>query len=235
MRIAVVAAHYNPHGEPTDERLREFLSWHFSEWFDGIDFWIVSDRKKSGIARYANCLVYPQEMKVYNYGAAANFGIRHLIERYDVIIKTDIDCFLGSDLLDAVGGLDDSLALVPWYMDVPESGDMEAAKPCKRAMGTVAMTAGNWRQLRGYDERMFGYGREDGDLCDRALKLGIHIGREKNVCYHYHHGKGGSRAARRWNADNTPVRRNQNYRVGRKVLWHETEESMNWGEGKTAS
>jgi len=53
-------------------------------------------------------------------------------------------------------------------------------------IGTATMWSADWEKCCAYDERMYGYGREDGDLYDRAQQAGIIMDRALEVIHIEH-------------------------------------------------
>lgn len=229
MKKAIIATHYNPHGTPPDERLTEFFEWNWLARELGWTVYIVSDRPKT-LPDHARLVLYKKPMPIFAYGSCANAGVRQaLTDGAEVIIKTDIDCMLSVDLLCAAAALDAGEAICPFYMDVKPGKAVEDARPCQRSMGTLAMIAPLWLCLRGYDERMSGYGREDGELCDRVRGAGVNLLRPRGQIWHMPHGDKRARVDNRYNAEAIPVRRTENCKITKQGKWQEQPESGGWG------
>jgi GT2 family glycosyltransferase len=86
------------------------------------------------------------------------------------------------------------------------------------------MAAADWERMRGYDERMLGYGVEDGDLVLRALKAGIAISRGSTIVYHIAHDEGSPQIKRArgdwWNrASINPDRHDHNHLIRAQSIW----------------
>jgi len=84
------------------------------------------------------------------------------------------------------------------------------------------MTGANWKRLCGYDERMEGFGREDGDLVTRARLAGLDVRRAPGRVWHIGHES-------RQTADWYPMRRAENIEAG-KTVWQEQEQAKAWGK-----
>lgn len=163
--IAIVAVHYRL---PVS-RLVEFLGWNAAIVEDlHARVYIVSEQ--SYPLAYASSLVFPIDLKMFSISQTANFGIRRAIDDgAGVVLKTDIDCIL--DSLPDLAGTADGLGTWAPYRMVATPDD--AGKIWTNGRGTIALTAGDWQRLNGYDERLCGYGADDGDLWARARRAGI--------------------------------------------------------------
>lgn len=223
MNLAVVAVHYRV----PESRLREFFSWNDAAFrAAGARVIIVSDVPRDGLPEYAETVVFPVPLKMFSISRTANFGIRRAIDQgAGVVLKTDIDCVL--DTLHAlVTAVDGEAAWSPYRMvaDLEDRG-----KVWNSARGTVCLTAGDWQRLNGYDERMSGYGVDDGDLRSRARHAGIRWRR----CEPLRHVSGtgekfttsGNRRDR-WNYDATNPLNHAANRAATKTPWTRAE----WGK-----
>ncbi len=144
---------------------------------------------------------------IYSPARASNIGIRRACDSgAGVVVKTDIDCILDAKFIVEALELERGTMLAPWYHDAVHAGD-EAGRVMQRPCGTVAMWAADWRALCGYDERMYGYGREDGDLLRRAKLAKMRVTRRQHQVYHVRHE---SRISPEW----YPMRRSENLDVG---------------------
>ena len=124
---------------------------------------------------------------VFSLSATKNAGIAAaLCDRRSPIIATDIDVEVTADTMRRVAELDGQTALVPVYRmrtwhdrtDPQDHFDYGCT-------GTIAMTAANWARLQ-YDERLYGYGGEDGELCNRISRSRVRIDRGTTVLHHAH-------------------------------------------------
>jgi len=161
---------------------------------------------------------------VYSPSRASNRGIRTAVDAgYRVVVKTDVDCLLTPRFLEACATVDADRGLCPYYMMAKSvaAEDLATAKKWAAGCGTLALYAGAWAVLRGYDERMMGYGREDGDAFDRARMLGVQVRRAAGHVYHIAH-------ASRQTPDWYPLRRKENIEVG-KTPWQTVRGSEEWG------
>lgn len=106
---------------------------------------------------------------------AANLGIRYAIDKgYEYVLKTDIDCEASRDFLDNQLGPNDLIA--PVITMEQKNGVLQKDKT-KKLCGTVLASNQIWRTLHGYDERMWGYGMEDGEFLKRARVMGFNVKR----------------------------------------------------------
>jgi len=165
---------------------------------------------------------------IFSPARQANLLIRQAIEASEhtqIIVKTDIDCTYSPALTRELAAVRPGYALCPiiWF-DTPEQIDgLRNSRPC----GTLAMHRTDWLNLRGYDERMEGHGREDGEMIERAMAAGITIYRTDRplVVHQWHAARTGG---------SYPLRAQENRRIEADNLpWHETPGSERWGKGET--
>lgn len=165
--IVFVAVHYRI----PDARLLDFISWN-REQFErvGARLIIVDDVPHTNLAlpEWARVAVFPKPLDVFNLAATSNYGIR--LAGDGIVCKTDIDCVFPREAVDAVASVTDAAGVCFLYRMArsvkPE--DLAAADPWDASKGTLALTASHWHAISGYDERMEGYGIEDGDAFHRA-------------------------------------------------------------------
>ena len=150
------------------------------------------------------------EMEMYSPALCANRGIRKAVDDgATVVIKTDIDCKLSLKFLAAASMLTPGIGECPLCYFVCDKPQYRFG-PC----GTMALHAEDWHKFSGYDERMSGYGWEDGDLFERAMSC-MKITRNKDFLEHIEHE---TRVDEIW----YPISRNYNKQFGG---WNE----KNWG------
>lgn len=148
----------------------------------------------------------------YSPARAVNPGIRRACENgADVVIKTDIDCMLTPALLRAAAAITPETGLCP-IQDETHGGRNS------RSCGTLALHRDVWMRIHGYDERMEGYGREDGDAMDRARAAGCRVTRPKGMVIHFSH-------LSRVNPETYPRRRAENIAISRRHDWQDPQ----WG------
>ena len=144
------------------------------------------------------------EMDIFSIAKTSNIGIRKAVQDgFDVIVKTDIDCILTSDFMDYCKNLNigNGASFRHWNIQSCQSYDNAELDP--RCMGTAVMHAESWCDLNGYNENMFGYGYDDGDIFERAIKIiSMELLTEPKV-YHIAHEK--------HNQDINPLNREYNY------------------------
>jgi len=173
-------------------------------------------------------VIQPPAMDQYSPARASNAGIRAAYAAgFGVIIKTDIDCILSDRfILDAEKLVPQTAGevLAPYYMMAAgvTFEQIRDAKKWQQGCGTVAARAEDWARLKGYDERQYGYGFEDGDLVIRARFLGMKVKRRASQVVHVHHEP-------RTDATWYPMRRDEN-KAAAKVAWHDAAESGTWGQ-----
>jgi hypothetical protein len=191
--LAIVSTHYRL----PEKRLREFFGWNdYVFRTSGASVYIVSDTLIRNLPNYAQCLLYPQPMERFALSRTSNYGIRHAIEQgAEIVIKTDPDIFMPVDMLFALSTIPAGVCGAPVYYMADTIEQAREHPQTVRAWigsrGTIAMHAADWQRVRGYDERMTGYGPEDGDLTDRCARSGISEDRMgKWRLYHIAHEAG---------------------------------------------
>jgi len=182
-----------------DERIKDFVAWNADAFRDHVCL-IVTDRDLDFLPD-GFCYSVFDCGEIFNLSKCANHGLKFFAN--GVICKTDIDCAFTPELVLAMENVTFGHALVPIYImcDCPDG----TGQPWSKAAGTVAMRWGDWLPIGGYNERMEGYGVDDGDLVARAKRAGMRIDRTKWL-RHVAHGdqEQGSNPKRRpdfWNRD----------------------------------
>ena len=160
---------------------------------------------------------------IFNIGYASNAGIRKATDCCDIVIKTDIDCILSPECLEQIESTEFRKGFCWRYWEVENEESIDKATLNPRTMGTVSLSASDWYNLSGYDERMEGYGFDDFDVCRRARLSGcmVHIQMEPKV-YHISHDEKHNRSTI------NPLNRRANIEVSASE-WTNTEASKKWG------
>lgn len=158
-----------------DQRIKDFFAWNdFVFRKNNICVAVVTDRALT-LPDYARNFIYPVQLEIFSITKLSNYGIRKLGD--GLICKTDIDIFFDQEFFDvAIDRTKPGYAVVPVYRMCQDFSDR--GKPYPRAAGTVSMDFSDWQKLNGYDERMSGYGIDDGDLIRRAKEKKIVIDRD---------------------------------------------------------
>jgi len=152
----------------------------------GIDRKIVERFRKHDSMASILLVETPEQSERYSPSRANNEWIRRTCEEHPdaVIVKTDVDCVLSESFIDECRTLQDKHALFPFInFEQREGGYKLDINPC----GTCAMHAKDWQAMNGYDERMWGHGREDGDLLDRCLNAFMSVKRTRGHVRHLWH------------------------------------------------
>lgn len=185
--IAVVACHY----QLPIRRLWEFCLWNWRVFEEhGVKLYVVTDCQKDMPAEWAECICI-EPLQTYSPARASNIGIRTAVEAHArVVVKTDIDCVLTHSFMQKVAVVSNEHGLAPYYMMADEYTDeaLDKARPWTAGVGTLAITSEVWKKTCGYDERMEGYGREDGEGYERAAQH-CRIKRDEGLLYHIAHEK----------------------------------------------
>jgi radical SAM protein with 4Fe4S-binding SPASM domain len=169
-KTAVVFTHYRM----PIERLNEHFIWNDKFYKDsGVSVFVVSDRQVD-VPSYARCLVYPEELSVFNLSATSNYGIRFAVDcGYEVVVKTDVDILFTSAAWNRLLSVDEYRVVAPMYR-MAQSYEERDTKYMKDgcAAGTVSMIVSNWRETH-YHEECVGYGEEDWVFIGAAEKNGL--------------------------------------------------------------
>ena len=225
--IGLVAVHWRI---PVD-RLQAWIAWNHDQIMRiGARVLIVDDESHMDIRlpSYVRIVRYPYDMAIFSLARVANYGIRLLAQ--GVICKTDIDCILSHEFCDTLAQLqhDRRRILCPQYYmaDDASTAARARAKPWDASKGTIATTWEVWDACCGYDERMEGYGIEDGDCYFRMQHFsGLRGERGPWKIWHVAHDTCDKLGARRlWNQKENPKKHEHNQSV-RRVPWREA----TWG------
>ena len=133
------------------------------------------------LERPAWVLNYPKDQPVFSIPKTVNFGIRTACEGEpdSIIVKTDTDVIFSKRSLNKLREeVQPGSGLVQLCADVEQvNGMVSCNKPWeamfKRQEGfgaCLAMHAGDWNSLNGYDERIVGWGCDDWEMFLRASK-----------------------------------------------------------------
>lgn len=177
--VAVVVTHYAKDGSIPTKRLAEFLEWNAAEFARiGARVFVVAEGPRPGLPPWAECLVYPRELSRFCLAKTSNYGIRRAIDAgFRVVVKTDVDCVFSAAASEEIERLAPGRGLAFCYAMIDRQAEVDALladkdarrkKVWQASKGTLALSAEDWRKMRGYDERMEGYGVEDGDAFSRA-------------------------------------------------------------------
>lgn len=198
-----------------DQRIKDFFSWNDKTFVrDNCQIAVVTDRQLE-LPDYARALVYPLPLEIFSIAKLSNYGIRKFGD--GIICKTDIDIFFGDEFFPiAADRVKPGYLVAPVYRMAQDVFDRGVEY--KRAAGTVCMHWLDWDKLNGYDERMSGYGIDDGDLIRRARETRIVIDRDPRVTHVGHNpGCDQSQPHRRvdlWNGEKiNPRNHNENQKI----------------------
>lgn len=175
---AVVFVHY----KLPDHRLQDHFKWNDTVYRSaGAKVFVVTDCKRE-VPDYARCLIFTEEMPIFNLAKTSNYGIRAAIESgYQTIIKTDADMVFPVDTWQDCIAVDAASAVVPVYHMATSYAlrDVEYVKAIN-ATGTIAMTADNWKDAH-FHEGCEGYGSDDAILLRAIEKAGLNINRTPRI------------------------------------------------------
>jgi len=231
--IAYVVTHY----KMPPYRLHDFLLWN-DQIFNRPEtrLVIVIDKPLLSLPDYARAVVFPKPMDRFALSWTSNYGIRAAMsDGADIICKTDPDCIIPQELHRRIATVKDGHAIAPVYHMAATADHVRRGastiRPWNASRGTIAMRQSGWHAVHGYDERMIGYGPEDGDICDRIQARGIAIDRARGApIYHIAHDSGVTQhPAKRtdhWGRGGiNPENRQEIKAIRRQKNWHNPE----WG------
>jgi len=203
------------------KRLYEFMAWNVEQFEQhGVTVYLVSDIPKEIGPMVKQVVVGRQS--IYSPSRMSNIGIRQAIkDKCEGVVKTDIDCLLTAGFWKKLPLVVRGQGQAPYYMLTSSPERLGPGKHPSRSVGTMALHRDDWDALRGYDERMYGYGREDGELFDRAKVVCEKVKRLPDLVYHIEHE---DRKDDQW----YPLRRQENIAIG-TTKWHTIGESVRWG------
>lgn len=131
---------------------------------DGLSEWIQTEMKEhleSGLVK----LYQTKEPSYFVKSHAMNMAFRQA--EGDIVVNLDADNFTGRGfshfINDRFDRNEDSFLMI----------DMDRFPDRRDAVGRIAMRREDFHRVRGYDERMGGYGWEDFDICHRLSALGL--------------------------------------------------------------
>jgi hypothetical protein len=216
------------------QRVSDWLAWNAGEISSsGAHAWLVAD---ADTAARLDVLDTPRWLTVvraeYDFSAerpfclswTSNLGIRAAIEAGCVaILKTDPDIWFAGALQPMLDSIGERRGVCPTYMMCSSyeqaRAHMEQSVPWNQTRGTLGLPVGAWASMRGYDERMVGYGVEDGDAYRRACAY-ADVARSFMVCHIAHAAGPQHRRARRdhWGRDDiNPAMHGHN--MARQTPW----------------
>lgn len=123
--------------------------------------------------------IYVDEKGIWNLPRARNVGIRN--STGELIICVDADMVLAADVLERVYAdfriRKDPVLYQIHRRDILPDGSMKLYEPMD-GVGAFpgcfqACSRGSWFAVRGFDERLCGYGYEDGDLAVRMRRIDV--------------------------------------------------------------
>jgi hypothetical protein len=179
--ITIIACHYRL----PEQRLRDFITWNdklFTEF--GVKLLIVSDVPRDNLPSYCRLEIYPAPLQVYSPAKVSNFGIRSAAS--GIICKTDIDCVFSKAALEEIASCRAGKGVYFCYMMAKRFEELDKAVRWGSTCGTMALHFSDWDKINGYDERLEGYGVEDGDGVARAMKV-LALKQSKSAVWHVSH------------------------------------------------
>lgn len=160
-----------------EQRLRDHFKWNHDFYkSSGVSVFVVTDKEYGGLPKYAKCLVYPNEMGVFNLSATSNFGIRYAIDSgFERIIKTDVDISYMDATWKELMTTEEGRGVVPLYrMTMSFNNRATDFTPDMGATGTISMIASDWIKAH-FNENCVGYGVDDRILLMAMRRSGIYV------------------------------------------------------------
>lgn len=229
-KVAVVFTHYRL---PPD-RLMKHLEWNREAYVSsGVKVFVVTDEDRS-LPDFAQCLVFPTPLRVFNLAATSNYGIRYAIENgFDAVIKTDPDIVFSEEAWTQLYNVRPGSAVAPCYLMVrsyEERFGKNEAFPL--ATGTVSQAAEGWNRAH-YHEGCVGYGCEDNVLLMAIERTGgIVDSIEGHPVWHIAHDENSPQVVERrrdtWNRGFNPLNLKNNMRFYNDPVYQNPE----WGRGR---
>ncbi len=134
--------------------------------------------------------------RYYNRNKAHNIGIRHFLDKAEVILCADVDFLLGPGTLDKtykLGLIQPFFGIARFIYNTPDT-ERPWAEWMKIKLhgagfgGWVAMTPENWKKTGGWNESMFSWGF-DRHIFQRVVNAGLNPVRHAELpIIHIHHG-----------------------------------------------
>ena len=161
--MTVVCTHY----KMPEQRLRDFFEWN-DELFrkNKVRVIVVSDQEWHGLPEYARVAVFPSELSMFSLSRTSNFGIRRAGS--GKVCKTDPDCVFSEEAMRECFRVNDQNGVCMTYLMAESYRTKNTAVAWTASKGTICLTWDHWNAVNGYDERLQGYGCEDGWLLDAA-------------------------------------------------------------------
>lgn len=146
------------------------LDYHSS---DGLSDWVRANMKQE-IDKQILAFFQTFEPQSYHRSHSVNMVFR--LATGDILVNLDADNFIGK-------------GFTKWIHEKMINGSFMATEETvdenrfKDVMGRVCVWKGDFLKVRGYDERMVGYGFDDLDFKTRLTKIGLHLIPIKKVTF----------------------------------------------------
>jgi len=194
--INVVACHYRL----PEHRLLNFIKWNTELFVKfGVTLHLVSDVPREGLPDWVKVHIYPRALAVYSPAKVSNFGIRQAGQ--GIVCKTDIDCVFSERALQEISSVTIGNGIYFSYLMCKNYETKHIHQRWGSTCGTMALQFADWDRLCGYDERLDGYGIEDGDGMARARAF-CKVPRSNADVFHISHN-----SAELWSQTNVCLRR----------------------------
>ena len=228
--LTIIACAYKVENQRIDSFLKN-NHYAFSK-TNNLQVIIVTDINNNYVSKYDYCKIikYPFEQKMFSIGKTINYGIRQTENSpHHIIIKTDIDILFSNSILNhIIRTVDDDYGLVCLSSSIPSWNNIELnnmsfwkrkPKDPEGKGACFALTRNDWFKLKGYDERLEGWGGDDTEMWQRSKKRLRNIKTDAMFpLYHVKH-------PRRINTTDFIFNSERNMKVCAKLDWN----NNNWG------
>jgi len=135
---------------------------------DGLEQWV---REHCARELASGRLVYYQTKKPDHYDSSRAKNIAHNLATGEILCNVDADNFTGKDFAFYLNNILEQEPHCFFTHDRAPGG----------CGGRIAISAGDFRAIGGYNERMIGWGYDDNDLRSRAERFGL----QKSIIPYY--------------------------------------------------
>lgn len=174
--ISIVVSAY---GISTERKLN-FLRWNEEVFLkENVHVFLISDVQENlSEFPFAQIIQYPKKQDVFSIPRTINYGLRH-IPSCEIVVKSDIDIVFSRQIFKQLRqNISNRIGMVCIPSNLQSAEELSAATDKwntlprdQEAKGACfAMTYNDWKLLKGYDERIVGWGGEDTELFLRASK-----------------------------------------------------------------
>jgi hypothetical protein len=208
-----------------DNRISQFIDWNREAFLQaGLELVLVSNRDLQLPEPWISSPVYPLPQEIFSIPRTINYGIRRTTA--DIIVKTDVDIVFSVEILrliesyvEPARGMVGICANIRSADFAPKTDWNRVSKRHRGRGACFAMHRDDWFKLRGYNERITGWGADDNDMWDRASRTISMVESREQPIYHVAHPE-------RKNSPEFPNWGKKNLKISRKGCSN----PENWGD-----